>query len=79
MSDEVKLPSREDAFRTDWSYHSPTLLNASIRELYDRPQRFFAGLARDIRLPSYGIMQREFVEALLKRAQEAHLYEPEPT
>lgn len=44
-----------------------------------KAQSFFAQLAADIRKPSYGVMQRDFVESLLKRAQEANLYSPEAT
>lgn len=46
----------------------------------DRPsasQAFFANLAAETRKPHFGGMQREWVQALLIRAQEAQLYTPE--
>lgn len=39
-------------------------------------QRFFAELARDIRQPGYGDHARQTIEAILKRATEAGLYDP---
>lgn len=54
-------------------------LSVAVVSEKDKSQRFFHALALEIRKPSYGIMQRDFAESLLKRAQEAHLYEPEPT
>ncbi len=47
-------------------------------EIQRRAQAFFASLAAEVRRPSYGVMQRDFAIELLKRAQEAKLYEPEP-
>lgn len=41
-----------------------------------RPQAFFANLAREIRRPSYGVLQKDFASALLLRAQEAGIYDP---
>ena len=43
----------------------------------EKSQAFFSGLAAEIRKPSYGDQHREFVRALLIRAQEAELYSPE--
>lgn len=52
---------------------------AGANEWRANAQAFFSQLAAEIRRPSYGVMQKDFVENLLKRAQEAGLYVPPET
>jgi len=43
-----------------------------------RTQLFFEELAAETRKPHFGLQAREWVAALLTRAQEAGLYQPPP-
>ncbi len=43
-----------------------------------KTQKFFTDLGASTRAPAYAERQRIWVEELLKRAQEAEIYQPEP-
>lgn len=65
---------------TDEFFNLPDAASALHRALYEAPARaqaFFAQLADSLRTPHASEPYREFVKALLLRAEEAKLYTPE--
>lgn len=51
-------------------------LQDELVEMARRQQEFFASIAREMRLPHYGHVAKQLFGALLLRAQEAQLYDP---
>lgn len=72
MSDGAK--SNADSHYTSVCCGAPT--DCMPDGAKSRAQGFFAQLAAEIRKPHFGVHQREFIVALLNRAQEAGLYAP---
>ena len=52
-------------------------VSEALKSTPDKAQRFFAELAAEARKPHYGGQSREWMHALLVRAETAGIYTPE--